>query len=98
MDFEALALELCTSYSRIPEVSPPFEAGTLHWHGQDYFYVSGWGEKQQRRLLEVFRKTKDVMLEPLPAFQYPLPFRDLFPQDFRLLYRDAPWEDAGHKR
>lgn len=92
-DLELLAFSLCARYSRVPDVNPPSEAKTLHWDHDHFVYVFGW-DKCQRRLLEVFRKTRDTSLESVLAFQYPPPLRKLFPQDYDLLYSDDPWGNA----
>lgn len=93
-DLELFALSLCARYSRVPDVNPPFEAQTLLWDRNHYVYVFGW-DRRQRRLLEVFRKTRDNSLEAVLAFQYPSPLRTLFPQDYDLLYSDDPRGVAG---
>lgn len=92
-ELEHLALSLCASYSRLPDVSPPFEARTLVWNGECYVYVSGWDKLRRRRLLEVFKNGSETVLEVVLAFLYPPPFRQLFPIDYELLYSDDPWGD-----
>lgn len=90
-ELEGFALFLCASYSRLQDVNPPYVAKAFVWHGVQYIYVAGWDTDKRRRLLEVFQKTKDTLIEPILAFQYPLPIRDLFPEDYNVLYSDDPW-------
>lgn len=90
-ELELLALSRCAGYSLLPDVSPPFEAKTLYWNGHQYVYVFGWDKLRRRRLLEVFINSRESALEPVLAFQYPPPFRQLFPIDYGLLYSGDPW-------
>lgn len=92
-NLELFALGICSGYSPLPEVSPPFEAKSLSWHGRLYVYVFGWDSLRRRRLLEVFRQDPETTLEPLMAFQYPSPFRELFQLDFDVLFSDEPWDE-----
>lgn len=92
-ELEILALSLCAGYSRLADVSPPFEVSTLVWNGQRYAYVFGWDQLRRRRLLEVFKEGREAALEAVLAFLYPPPFRQLFPIDYGLLYSDDPWGD-----
>lgn len=97
-DLEEFALALCASYARIPDVRAPFEVRTLEWQGRPYIYVTGWDTKRRRRLLEVFQEHPKNFLEPMFAFQYPSPFRELFKQDDGVLYSPDPWGDSDDSR
>ncbi|SOY67344.1 conserved hypothetical protein [Cupriavidus taiwanensis] len=82
---EKLALALCARACRLVDVGPPFGAETIAWRGSAYVYVFGWDSGGGRRLFEVFRD-KDETLEPVLAFQYPVPLRKLFKHDLDPLY------------
>ncbi|SPD46691.1 hypothetical protein [Cupriavidus neocaledonicus] len=97
-DLEDFALALCASYSRLPDAHAPFDASTLVWQGRPYIYVTGWDGGRNRRLLEVFQRHPQHFLEPILAFQYPPPFRDLFNQDYDILYSPDPWGDSEHSQ
>ncbi|MDK3026431.1 hypothetical protein QO239_27880 [Cupriavidus taiwanensis] len=97
-DLEDFALALCASYACVPDVRAPFDARTLEWQGRPYIYVTGWDTKRKRRLLEVFQRHPKHFLEPMLAFQYPPPFRDLFKQDYDVLYSPDPWGESGHSQ
>ncbi|MFS8932674.1 conserved hypothetical protein [Cupriavidus taiwanensis] len=84
---ERTALALCARYCRLADVSPPFGAETLAWRGSAYVYVFGWDSGGRRRLFEVFRNQQGA-LEPVLAFQYPVPLRKLFRHDLDPLYSD----------
>ncbi len=84
---EKHALALCSRYCRLADVGPPFGAATLAWRGSAYVYVFGRDSVGRRRLFEVFRDLQDA-LEPVLAFQYPMPLRKLFRDDLDPLYSD----------
>lgn len=84
---EQAALALCARYCPLADVGPPFGAETLAWRGSAYVYVFGWDSGGRRRLFEVFRQQRDA-LEPVLAFQYPVPLRKLFRHDLDPLYHD----------
>ncbi|WP_147310545.1 hypothetical protein [Cupriavidus taiwanensis] len=72
----------------------PYKARSLTWNTNIYYYVFGQGLAGTPRLVEVFRVDKKGELYPVPAFQYPEPFEDLFPTDYSILYSDDPWNGA----
>lgn len=81
--------------SRIPGIRGPYVASSLQWKGRRLYYVVGRDNDSRFRLVEVFRITPAAELEPVPAFQYPLPIRDLFPFDTACLYHPDPWGEAA---
>jgi hypothetical protein len=90
-DYIRQAVEICERYSIIPGVSGPYQAESLEWNGCRHYYAHGMDSSGMRRLVEVFVVGPQALLEPLPAFQYPKPFREIFPEDYAVLYSDDPW-------
>jgi hypothetical protein len=84
----------CEHYSIIPGVTGPYQSASLTCGGMRYYYAYGRDESDAPRLVEVFRVGGMGELEALWAFQYPKPFKDLFPRDYAVLYSDDPWEHA----
>ena len=84
----------CEHYGIIPGVTGPYQAASLTWDGTRYYYAYGKDASDVPRLVEVFRVGDLGELEALWAFQYPKPFKDLFPLDYAVLYSDDPWADA----
>ncbi|TPQ37085.1 hypothetical protein [Cupriavidus pinatubonensis] len=84
------ALDMFMAYSLIPGIVGPYRASLLFWNGTRYYYVRGWDTSGHGRLLEVFQVNVFGDLEPMLSFQYPPPFRELFPQDYALLFSDEP--------
>ncbi len=87
-------LAACEHYSIIPGVTGPYRAASLTWDGARYYYAYGKDASDTPRLVEVFRVGEMGELEALLAFQYPKPFKDLFPRDYAVLYNDDPWAGA----
>ncbi|WP_011295746.1 hypothetical protein [Cupriavidus necator] len=87
------ALEQFKAFSLIPGIVGPYIAESLVWQDVRYYYVHARDYIGQRRLIEVFVVTDQRKLEAVLAFQYPLPFRELFPDDFSLLHSDDPWAE-----
>lgn len=72
----------------------PYKARSLTWNSRTYYYVFGQGLAGTARLVEVFRVNGKGELCPVPAFQYPVPFKELFPTDYAILYSPDPWGGA----
>lgn len=88
------ARDTCLSYSVPLGIMGPYKARSLTWNTNTYYYVFGQGVAGTPRLIEVFRVNRKGQLYPVPAFQYPEPFKDLFPDDYSLLHSDDPWSGA----
>ncbi|CAG9184956.1 hypothetical protein LMG23994_05557 [Cupriavidus pinatubonensis] len=78
------------AYSIIPGVMGPYCSSSLYWNDAYYYYVYGKESSGSRRLVEVFQVDCIGELEPMLSFRYPPPFRELFPEDYALLYSEAP--------
>lgn len=89
------ALEQFRAFSPIPGVVGPYLADSLVWKHIRYYYVYARDTGGARRLIEVFVVNQQRQLEPVLAFQYPTPFRTLFPNDYALLHSDDPWGDTA---
>lgn len=72
----------------------PYKARSLIWNTRTYYYVVGQGLTGTPRLVEVFWVNRKGELSPVPAFQYPEPFKALFPTDYSFVYSDDPWNGA----
>ncbi|NSX15962.1 hypothetical protein HTY52_17910 [Cupriavidus taiwanensis] len=88
------ARDACLSYSVPPGIMGPYKAQALTWDTNTYYYVFGQELAGTPRLVEVFLVNKKGELYPVPAFQYPEPFKDLFPTDYAFLHSDDPWGGA----
>ncbi|WP_258234665.1 hypothetical protein [Cupriavidus pinatubonensis] len=88
------ALAQSSLFSLIPGIAGPYVADALVWERIRYYYVHALDYSGARRLVEVFVVNEQRLLEPVLAFQYPPPFRTLFPEDYALLHRDDLQEEA----
>ena len=88
------AREACLSYSVPLGIIGPYKARSLTWNSSTYYYVIGQGLAGNARLVEAFRVNRHGELVPVPAFQYPEPFKELFPTDYSILYSADPWNGA----
>ncbi|CAQ68907.1 conserved hypothetical protein [Cupriavidus taiwanensis LMG 19424] len=88
------ARNACLSLSVPPGIIGPYKARSLNWNANTYYYVFGQELAGPPRLIEVFRVNGNGELYPVPAFQYPEPFKELFPTDYAILYSDDPWDGA----
>lgn len=88
------ARNACLSYSVPHGIMGPYKSRSLAWRSNTYYYVFGHWLTGAPRLVEVFLVSGKGELNPVPAFQYPEPFKDLFPIDYSILYSDDPWNGA----